>query len=183
MFAPFDWTALHAWTLNLIGQVPGESDLARLKVLEKVCLGELPPELAPVNIPPLPTEEWLFLPDGALREQVWLALGKPPTPSEAEGWILPACAMVACREYQLELAADLLRLMLHLRIAGPVPLEVAEFLAFQQRPGGECGYLNPLQPSPFAPQDLFSQFTLPTTYAIAHALRVYAQESFHVAAD
>ncbi|WP_157452078.1 hypothetical protein [Deinococcus aquatilis] len=187
MFAPFDWNALRTWTATALNQLGCPEDLVELRRLAELCEGGgwAEPQLwSGSTAAPVPLTEWLMLPDSALHLQVQQALTAAPTDADpAEAWVLPACAMVACREYQLALAADLLRLMIRRRLTSPVVTEIAEFLAFQQRPSGECGYLNPLHPAPFAPEERFSRFTLPATAAIADALRAYEQERTHVAAD
>lgn len=187
MFAPFDWNALRAWTAAALNQPGRPDDQPNLRSLALLCGGDgafTEPQTMTGDVAALPLTDWLLLPDHALHEQVRQALtAAPAEPEPAESWVLPACAMVACREYQLALAADLLRLMIMRRLASRVVTEIAEFLAFQQRPSGECGYLNPLQPTPFAPEECLTRFTLPATYAIAHALRVYEQDHRHVAAD
>lgn len=188
MFTPFDWNALHTWTATALQQPGNPQDHALLNGLAQLCSEACDPDHAQVSVQDapgqrdgtsaasLPSIDWLLLPDDALREQVRLALGTSlQTPDPVDAWVLPACAMAACREYQLDLAADLLRLMIQRHNAAPAVTEIAEFLAFQQRPSGECGYVNPLQPAPFAAADMTSRFTLPVTSAIAHALRMYEQ--------
>jgi hypothetical protein len=54
--------------------------------------------------------------------------------------------LVAWRQYRLDAASRLLRVMAYLRHDQLMIAEGAEFIAFQQRLEGSFGFLNPLAP-------------------------------------
>jgi hypothetical protein len=105
----------------------------------------------------VPARDFLFLSDHEVHEQCdfWSAvtqLGSEPVPQAlgsiaAElGEVLSAVMLVACRQYRLDAASRLLRVMAYLRHDQLMIAEGAEFIAFQQRLEGSFGFLNPLAP-------------------------------------
>ncbi|MFT2720270.1 hypothetical protein ACMT4L_09725 [Deinococcus sp. A31D244] len=170
----FDFQAAARWAGELL-TLPIPDDAARLarETLEHAHL-RVPP--LPAGAEPLPLEAWLDLDGAALLAQVRAALAQrpPATPDDLADVIVPGCALSACRENDLPLAAALLELLLHWRLGHA--RDVADFLAFQQRTDGACGYLNPLRPAPVARHEAALRFHLPATHAVTRALAAYERE-------
>lgn len=173
----FNWNRVQHWAELHLEKPHPENQRAMLQEIVQICAGKSPVADPPENVAPLPVLDWLLLSDEELLSQVRYSLHHPPRLEEQQDAlsVLPACAMVACREYHLPLAADLLRLMLHLNLQTPVVREVAEFLAFQQKPDGSCGFINPLKPTPFEAGQGFAEFHLPATHRIMRALQGYLE--------
>ncbi|GGJ54822.1 hypothetical protein [Deinococcus roseus] len=171
----FNWKSVQAWAELKLHEPHPEHQRALLQDIVQMCNGEPESLNAEWSEPPAPRPvlDWLLLSDEELLAQVRYSLHHPPRLEQDHLAVLPACAMVACREYHLPLAADVLRLMLYLNLQTPVVREVAEFLAFQQKPDGSCGFINPLKPTPFEAGQGFAEFHLPATHAIVRALQAH----------
>lgn len=168
----FDFEAAARWAADLL-TLPLPDDAARLARETVTCAALNVPDLSP-DAAPVPLTAWLDLDSAALLAQVRAALagaGQPDGPGGLAGVIVPGCAFAACRENDLPLAAALLELLLHWRL--PHAADVADFLAFQQRADGACGYLNPLRPAPHARHEAALRFHLPATHAITRALAAF----------
>ncbi|MBZ9751531.1 hypothetical protein K7W42_11715 [Deinococcus sp. HMF7604] len=168
---PFDFKAAARWAADLL-TLPLSEDAAQLARGTVACAGLTVPAL-PAQAEPLPLATWLDLESAALQAQVRAALAQPHPAGldPLAGMVVPGCAFAACRDNDLPLAAALLELLLHWR--SPHAVDVADFLAFQQRADGACGYLNPLRPAPFARHEAALRFHLPATHAVTRALAAY----------
>lgn len=170
----FDFGAAARWAAELL-TLPLPDDAAQLAraTVECAALNVTPPT---GDAPPVPITTWLDLDPAALLAQVRAALAAPVpgVPDELAGVVVPGCAFAACRENDLPLAGALLELLLHWGL--PHAADVADFLAFQQRADGACGYLNPLRPAPYARHEAALAFHLPATHAITRALAAYELE-------
>jgi hypothetical protein len=130
----------------------------------------------------LPPQQWLRLEIGQIHQQAvrWGLLtrfGTRPVPAElvpalpALVDVVSAIALTFCRNQQLDLAGELLRLLTYVGGGERALQEGIDFLAFQQRSSGAFGYINPL-----AVQTRLSQaerdlrFHLPLTVAALHTL-------------
>jgi len=178
----FDWPAAWRWAASLEA-VPAGPCSQQVQAILDTASGTAPREWQTPAVPPtapLRLSDWLHLTPGALLQEVRLRLSETPQdPGEYAAVVLPGCAFAACRAADLPLAAALLELMVHWNLKLLAAGELADYLAFQQRPEGSCGYLNPLRPTPFAPGEALMAYHLPVTHAITGALSAYAHWRGH----
>ena len=167
----YDFQAAAHWASTLL-QSPLSPEAGFL-VVQTAQAARLNVSPAAGGAEPAPLGTWLDLEPAGLLEQVRLTLGQPVPEVLDPLWdvVVPGCAFAACRENDLPLAAALLELLLHWN--SEFAHEIADFLAFQQRADGACGFLNPLKPAPFAREQAALSFHLPATHAVTRALAVY----------